>query len=340
MPNPASVYCEEQGGTVEIRTDTDGGQMGVCVFADGSECEEWAFFRGECAPAIADMPNPASVYCEEQGGTVEIRTDADGGQMGVCVFADGSECDEWAFFRGECSPGEATPPAIVLDREAAYAGVRFLYNQDIAASVAGETVDAEEHWEVIPEHIVLSFSGYALPGTFHEPRIHVYPVSEFASGGGMADTVVALRSLLDGGQLPPPGGGFDGATIPFLPPFNAGQLLHTQTAFVNFQNGRGVRFLTEYAQYYAPINNTDLFYTFQGLTDDGQFYVAVILPVAHPSLPADASQIPGSDPDAFANTYETYANDIALELAAYGAAEFAPSLALLDALIASLQVTP
>jgi len=26
MPNPASVYCEEQGGEVEIRTADDGGQ--------------------------------------------------------------------------------------------------------------------------------------------------------------------------------------------------------------------------------------------------------------------------------------------------------------------------
>jgi len=63
----------------------------------------------------AGMPNPASVYCEEQGGTLQIRTDAQGGQYGVCVFEDGSECDEWAFFRGECKPGteqeqpESTP---------------------------------------------------------------------------------------------------------------------------------------------------------------------------------------------------------------------------------------
>jgi putative hemolysin len=48
LPNPASVFCEEQGGTVEIR-DESGGQVGFCVFPDGNECEEWAFYRGECA---------------------------------------------------------------------------------------------------------------------------------------------------------------------------------------------------------------------------------------------------------------------------------------------------
>ncbi len=57
------------------------------------------------APTQAGLPNPASVYCEEQGGRLEIRTDASGGQAGVCAFPDGSECDEWAYFRGECQPG-------------------------------------------------------------------------------------------------------------------------------------------------------------------------------------------------------------------------------------------
>ncbi len=50
LPNPASVYCEEQGGQLEIRTGTDGAQTGYCLFEDGSECEEWAFYRGECLP--------------------------------------------------------------------------------------------------------------------------------------------------------------------------------------------------------------------------------------------------------------------------------------------------
>ena len=57
----------------------------------------------------ADMPNPAAAYCVEQGFTSEIRTAADGSQFGVCIFPDGSECDEWAYFRGECRPSESLP---------------------------------------------------------------------------------------------------------------------------------------------------------------------------------------------------------------------------------------
>jgi putative hemolysin len=54
----------------------------------------------------AGLPNPASVHCQEQGYLLEIRTDEQGNQYGVCIFPDGSECDEWAFFRGECGPAD------------------------------------------------------------------------------------------------------------------------------------------------------------------------------------------------------------------------------------------
>lgn len=53
----------------------------------------------------AGLANPASVFCEEQGGTLELRTD-DTGTSGFCIFDDGSECEEWAYFRNECSPGD------------------------------------------------------------------------------------------------------------------------------------------------------------------------------------------------------------------------------------------
>ena len=55
-------------------------------------------------PTSANMPNPASVYCEQQGNRLEIRTASDGSQSGVCIFPDNSECDEWAYYRGECGP--------------------------------------------------------------------------------------------------------------------------------------------------------------------------------------------------------------------------------------------
>ena len=61
MPNPASVYCTQQGNKLEIRTAPDGSQQGICVFPDGSTCEEWAYYRGECGSAVKNSPTPAIV---------------------------------------------------------------------------------------------------------------------------------------------------------------------------------------------------------------------------------------------------------------------------------------
>jgi putative hemolysin len=49
MPNPASVNCTKHGGTLKIETAKDGGQVGICIFPDGKQCEEWAFMRNECS---------------------------------------------------------------------------------------------------------------------------------------------------------------------------------------------------------------------------------------------------------------------------------------------------
>jgi putative hemolysin len=59
------------------------------------------------APASNEVPNPASVFCEQNGGKLELRQDAAGATAGICVFPDGSECDEWAFYRSECKPGDS-----------------------------------------------------------------------------------------------------------------------------------------------------------------------------------------------------------------------------------------
>ncbi len=59
--------------------------------------------------AQAGLANPASTYCVDHGNKLEMRTASDGGQYGVCIFPDGSECEEWAYFRGTCAPGTPAP---------------------------------------------------------------------------------------------------------------------------------------------------------------------------------------------------------------------------------------
>ena len=117
--NSAAQACEENGGKVEIRTE-NGEQVGYCIFPHGTECSEEEFNNGTCTTPEEDiqLANPASTYCIEQGGTLEIRKDAQGNETGYCVFSDGSECEEWAFYNGECTMNDeetdATPPEDVV----------------------------------------------------------------------------------------------------------------------------------------------------------------------------------------------------------------------------------
>jgi putative hemolysin len=65
LPNPASVYCENQGGSLRIE-DNDAGQVGICTLADGSECEEWAYYRGECPIAPPGLLEKAGEFCNTE----------------------------------------------------------------------------------------------------------------------------------------------------------------------------------------------------------------------------------------------------------------------------------
>jgi uncharacterized protein len=52
------------------------------------------------AQDASQVPNPAAVHCEEQGGRVETVTGEDG-EAGVCVLPDGTRIDEWELYYQE-----------------------------------------------------------------------------------------------------------------------------------------------------------------------------------------------------------------------------------------------
>jgi putative hemolysin len=65
---------------------------------------------GEESPrpaGLAQIANPASVYCEKRGGRLELVDEAEG-QTGYCVLPDGRRVEEWALFRASQAEEEAT----------------------------------------------------------------------------------------------------------------------------------------------------------------------------------------------------------------------------------------
>lgn len=92
LANPAALYCEGMGYTLE-NVERDGGMDADCVFPGGERCPQWDFLAGRCGQAMS--------YCELQGGKLQ-----EFGSMGICEFSDGSTCGEFQYFSGDCAMGD------------------------------------------------------------------------------------------------------------------------------------------------------------------------------------------------------------------------------------------
>lgn len=55
----AGTYCTKLGYEWKVITRSSGGQYGICKFLDGSECGDWAFYKGECGQKWS--------YCKQNG---------------------------------------------------------------------------------------------------------------------------------------------------------------------------------------------------------------------------------------------------------------------------------
>jgi len=103
MPNPASVYCEQNGNKLEISTAADGSQSGVCVFPDGSTCDEWANFRGECGPVAQKSPTPAIVV--EATSTASAGNTEENASGGYMPPGTSEEITDWWGVIQSTGPG-------------------------------------------------------------------------------------------------------------------------------------------------------------------------------------------------------------------------------------------
>ena len=259
-------------------------------------------------------------------------------------------CAVFVLLLGACEPAAVSPnptpePATALPEQPAATPTPVVAAQPspeasgeitlellgVAKDQAVETVAAVPastggpYWEILPQHQRITLQGYPVAGHLLQPQIFVYPVASLAeyneTAGQMA---VDLQALLKSHR--------SADRMPFLPLFNAGQVMHAQTHFLDFQNGRGVRYLTQFDQAPLPINSAELIYTFQGLTDDGQTYIAAVLPVTHPDLPASVQ------PVAELNDFVAYLAQTVGWLEQQSGASFTPGLQALDAMIQSLEV--
>lgn len=250
-------------------------------------------------------------------------------------------------------PVETTPPA--LEATATQGSENPVYSQNgisfslpscLASDAAISTVPLVPEnpnggpSESSPEHRLIQFVDYPLVGKFFDAKVAIYPVAEFVQLQQRLDEEVqALKTMLASHPEVLP------KQLPFLPPQMAPQIFHARESYLDFPNGSGIAFLSEYSQSFAPANNHDLFYTYQALTTDGMYWVSAILPVSAnfvqetPNL-NDVPQngIPVfTDPTDTQAVEEYYAAVTALMKNAEASA-YTPEITCLDVFLQSLKV--
>jgi len=210
---------------------------------------------------------------------------------------------------GEMRPALPLPPEPEPDFGAEPANVRFRFDAD-------------------------KLSDYV---TSAERQVVIYPAPAFRqlflkAGQGKGNPVDVLSALLKKGSTAVPG------EIPILPPADAVQVLKARVRLLPFHGGRGFAFVTAYAQDNVPVANDALFYTFQGLTDDGRYWVAVYYPVATPVLPKTVQESPElKDAKAFDAHFKTYLQKTVRTLEDPKTV-YTPDLEKLDAMVRSIEM--
>ena len=221
--------------------------------------------------------------------------------------------------------------------QVSFQGITFCYDPSLASDVSTSVASAEnsEMTEAfsLPERSKFEFINYVLSPTFHTPTIQVIPIQAYGNISPSSMQVIqTLQTVLNNKPT-------DQESMPFLPQWNAAQMFVSKVGYVTFQNGQGVRYLTQYAQAAYPIANDTMFYTFQGITNDGQYFISAILPISHPSLPATGDAYTGSMDDLM-NNFPDYLANIRTQLNGQSDDSFSPSILTLDAMMQSFNVQP
>jgi hypothetical protein len=249
----------------------------------------------------------------------------------------------------KAEPSITPTPSSFTGTEVSFDRLSLVIPPAIAVGGSGTIVaetkkDEVAPYDVAPEHIQFTLDSYALQDKFLQPNIYVYPAQTYAQlqeFGLAAQSLERLRAVLAQSSM------VNVKELPGVPFFNVSQTLAAQVKVIPFQNGRGVRMVTQYAMAHAYINNHELIYHFEGLTEDEQYYVVAILPVTAPGLPEDGQ--PGSvvpadgvsvpDYNDMSANWMGYYGDVRQMLQGLELGAFTPKLDQVDALIGSLSIT-
>lgn len=127
-----------------------------------------------------------------------------------------------------------------------------------------------------PAHAMITFDPYATSKSYYKAEIHIFPVDEYMRMLPEVDNQVLLLKRMLAER---PSSYSDNEPFPFVPLWNANMVFHTNVSYIHFNGGSGIRYLTMFSQGMTDLTNDGLIYTFQGLSDDGKYYISAVMPV-------------------------------------------------------------
>lgn len=234
-----------------------------------------------------------------------------------------------------------------------FQNISFTIPEGLATGAQSEIVPRFEdtgdvpYWSVAPEYVRFVLTRTSTFQSNFDFEINVIPADEYMQmNEAAAEQIPLLQQKLSSGDL-------SGITV--LPPFNAGLVIDAQPTKVDFQNGSGIRAIQQYHQAPVPITNDYLIYTYQGITQDGKYYVSIVAPIRAAFL---IDQTYNPDPNATTPTpivpeggfvfpdifefdspeFEQYYQAVTEKLSQSTADQFTPSLSVLDALVQSILI--
>ena len=244
-------------------------------------------------------------------------------------------------------PEVATELTITLDQVSFDASDLTDRVQGMVKTATAYDVESPPYLNGAPTHLQFTFRNPVtdlFPNSYPSVgRLYVYPVGGLRGlyagyRQEMRDVNLLLgrlRSLII--QRPY----YISSPVTILPTLEATQVLRSQVSYLNFHSGSGIRFLTTYSQDASPIARSNLFYTFQGMSADGRYYISFYHPILSGVLPETVANLVTPDNyDAFVANYADYIQRTTQQINMQESASFAPTLTQLDTMVRSLRINP
>jgi heat shock protein HslJ len=230
------------------------------------------------------------------------------------------------------STGTTTATADATGERVTIENVSFVADPALASGWTGSLIEDNSDMNVPPDltigprRVLIEGEGDDL----RKPYLFVFNLADLAGKPEQAETD-ALAELLATGADPA-----TTPTLPYLPRINASQAVHGAEQLLDFASGQGIRYVTAFAQDPSPFLGHSFIYTFQGLTGDGQYYVAFSAPLTTELFPAELPT--DFDFAAHEANYTTYLTTTQETIRGAAPDAFMPNLSTLDALVQSITI--